>query len=95
MDRTPLGQTGEELSIVGFGGILVMNVEPSEAASLVAEAVDRGVNYFDVAPGYGNAEEGLGAAGDDGGARGGDHTNHLHIKSHSQRSRVCCKMQVT
>jgi aryl-alcohol dehydrogenase-like predicted oxidoreductase len=28
----------------------------------VAEAVDRGVNYFDVAPSYGNAEERLGPA---------------------------------
>jgi aryl-alcohol dehydrogenase-like predicted oxidoreductase len=62
MDRRPLGETGEELSIIGFGGILVMNVEPPEASSLVAEAVDRGVNYFDVAPSYGNAEERLGPA---------------------------------
>jgi aryl-alcohol dehydrogenase-like predicted oxidoreductase len=62
MERRPLGSTGAELSIIGFGGIVVMNVEPSEAASLVAEAVDRGVNYFDVAPSYGNAEERLGPA---------------------------------
>ena len=62
MDRRPLGNTGEELSIIGFGGILVMNVEPAEASSLVAEAVDRGVNYVDVAPSYGNAEERLGPA---------------------------------
>jgi aryl-alcohol dehydrogenase-like predicted oxidoreductase len=62
MERRPLGQTGQELSIVGFGGIVVMNVEPPEASRLVAEAVDRGVNYFDVAPSYGNAEERLGPA---------------------------------
>jgi aryl-alcohol dehydrogenase-like predicted oxidoreductase len=62
MERRPLGISGEELSIIGFGGILVMNVEPSEASALVAEAVDRGVNYFDVAPSYGNAEERLGPA---------------------------------
>ena len=62
MDRRPLGNTKAELSIIGFGGILVMNVEPKEAASLVAEAVDRGVNYVDVAPSYGNAEERLGPA---------------------------------
>src|SRR5213593_2445021 len=59
MERRPLGETGEELSIIGFGGIVVMNVEPGEASRLVAEAVDRGVNYFDVAPSYGNAEERL------------------------------------
>ncbi len=62
MDRRPLGNTGEELSIIGFGGIVVMNAEPSEASNRVAEAVDRGVNYFDVAPSYGNAEERLGPA---------------------------------
>jgi len=62
MERRPLGETGRELSIVGFGGIVVMNVEPPEASRLVAEAVDRGVNHFDVAPSYGNAEERLGPA---------------------------------
>jgi aryl-alcohol dehydrogenase-like predicted oxidoreductase len=62
MERRPLGTTGEELSMIGFGGILVMNVDPSEASNIVAEAVDRGVNYFDVAPSYGNAEERLGPA---------------------------------
>lgn len=62
MDRRPFGTTGEELSIIGFPGIAVMNEEPAEAARLVAEAVDRGVNYFDVAPSYGNAEERLGPA---------------------------------
>jgi aryl-alcohol dehydrogenase-like predicted oxidoreductase len=62
MERRPLGTTGDDLSIIGFGGIVVMNVEPAEAAERVAEAVDRGVNYFDVAPSYGNAEERLGPA---------------------------------
>jgi aryl-alcohol dehydrogenase-like predicted oxidoreductase len=62
MERRPLGSTGEELSIVGFGGVLVMGVESEEAENLVAEAVHRGVNYFDVAPSYGNAEERLGPA---------------------------------
>ncbi|MGD0801050.1 MAG: aldo/keto reductase [Terracidiphilus sp.] len=60
--RRPLGKTGEQLSIIGFGGIVVMNEETGAAAKIVAEAVDRGVNYFDVAPSYGNAEERLGPA---------------------------------
>jgi aryl-alcohol dehydrogenase-like predicted oxidoreductase len=62
MEKRLLGRTGESLSIVGFGGILVMNEEPSTASALVAQAIERGINYFDVAPSYGNAEERLGPA---------------------------------
>lgn len=57
-----LGKTGESLSIIGMGGIVVMNAEPTQAKNIVAESVDRGVNYFDVAPSYGNAQERLGPA---------------------------------
>ena len=46
----------DKLSIVGFGGIIVMGLEQKEASGIVAEAHDRGVNYFDVAPSYGNGE---------------------------------------
>ncbi|MFP5227754.1 MAG: aldo/keto reductase [Acidobacteriota bacterium] len=60
--RRKLGKTGEELSIIGFGGIVVMNEDPSSSSNIVAEAVDRGINYFDVAPSYGNAQERLGPA---------------------------------
>jgi predicted aldo/keto reductase-like oxidoreductase len=56
------GRTKEKLSIIGFGGMVVKNVTPKQAANFVAEAVDRGVNYFDVAPYYGNAQERLGLA---------------------------------
>lgn len=63
MKKRKLGKTGESLSIVGFGGIVVKDVEQAEADRLVAEAVEeRGINYFDVAPTYGNAEERLGPA---------------------------------
>jgi len=48
--------------MIGFGGIVVMNEEPGAAANIVAEAVDRGINYFDVAPSYGDAQERLGPA---------------------------------
>ena len=58
--RRTLGKTGEKLSIIGFGGIVVMNETTGESSNIVAEAVDRGINYFDVAPSYGNAQERLG-----------------------------------
>jgi len=39
-----------------------MDEDQSTAYKIVTEAVERGVNYFDVAPSYGNAEERLGPA---------------------------------
>jgi aryl-alcohol dehydrogenase-like predicted oxidoreductase len=60
--KRTLGKTGEQLSIIGFGGIVVMDEEPGAASNIVAEAVDRGINYFDIAPSYGNAQERLGPA---------------------------------
>lgn len=56
------GNTGIKLSIIGFGGIVVKNAEQSHANKVVAEAFERGVNYFDVAPSYGDAEIKLGPA---------------------------------
>lgn len=62
LPKRPYGKTGEALSTIGFGGIAVMNAEPEQAKRLVAEAVERGVSYFDVAPTYGDAEVKLGPA---------------------------------
>ena len=62
LEKRRLGKTGEKLSILGFGGIIVMNAEQSHANKVVAEAVDRGINYFDVAPTYGDAQDRLGPA---------------------------------
>ncbi|MEM2088428.1 MAG: aldo/keto reductase [Thermoproteota archaeon] len=62
MNKRRLGGTGEWLSIIGFGGIIVMNMDHSSARSIVTKAVERGINYFDVAPSYGNSEEVLGPA---------------------------------
>ena len=62
MQKRPFGQTGEDLSIIGFGGILVTNTEQAEANRLAKYAFDQGINYYDVAPAYGNAEERLGPA---------------------------------
>jgi aryl-alcohol dehydrogenase-like predicted oxidoreductase len=63
MEKRMLGKTGAELTIVGFGGIAVRDETPESSAKLVAQAVnERGINYFDVAPSYGNSEECLGPA---------------------------------
>jgi len=59
-----LYKDGVKLSIIGFGGIVVAGMEQKDANGIVAESIERGVNYFDVAPSYwsGEAEEKLGIA---------------------------------
>jgi len=56
------GITGVKLSIIGFGGIVVKDAQQQQANRVVAEAFEKGVNYFDVAPTYGDAELKLGPA---------------------------------
>lgn len=51
-----IGKTGLKMSDISFGcGKL-------SSASLIARAMDRGINYFDTAPDYGKSEEVLGKA---------------------------------
>ena len=62
LERRSLGKTGEKLSILGLGGVVVMNATEEQASQRVEEAIDHGINYFDVAPSYGNAEDMMGPA---------------------------------
>ena len=62
LEKRALGKTGVNLSFIGFGGIVVMDATPEQAAERVGEAINAGINYFDVAPSYGNAEIRLGPA---------------------------------
>ena len=62
LEKRSLGKTGEMISLIGFGGIIVRNVTPEDASASVKFAIDAGVNYFDVAPSYGDAEVKLGPA---------------------------------
>jgi len=56
------GTTGQQLSIIGFAGIVVKEETTEDSARYVSWAIDQGINYFDVAPGYGNAQNMLGPA---------------------------------
>ena len=69
MKYTQLGNTDIRISCVSYGGIVsagtydnISYPTEGQAASdrYVSWAVDHGVNYFDVAPGYGNAQDQLG-----------------------------------
>ena len=57
-------KNGMDLSVIGFGGIILKGMQQKTADRAIAEAVERGVNYFDVAPSYedGAVEEKLGPA---------------------------------
>ena len=52
--RRPYRNSGDMLSILGFGSIVLVLEEQARANRIVAEAVESGINYFDVAPSYGD-----------------------------------------
>jgi aryl-alcohol dehydrogenase-like predicted oxidoreductase len=66
MEYRTLGRTGLKVSEIGLGTSQTFRVVAREDESLshriVNEALDRGINFFDTAPSYGNAEEALGRA---------------------------------
>lgn len=58
--KRKLGKTGFEVFPVVYGGIVSSRDGQAASNNYVAWALDRGINYFDVAPSYGDAEEKLG-----------------------------------
>jgi aryl-alcohol dehydrogenase-like predicted oxidoreductase len=55
-----LGNTGYQVSAVVYGGIVSMRDGQTNSDRYVAWAIEQGINYFDVAPTYGDAQEKLG-----------------------------------
>ena len=56
LPRRELGRTGMKVSIVGFPGLALTKIDQSKSTDSLHNAFDRGVNYFDVAPNYGNGD---------------------------------------
>lgn len=60
MQRRPLGRTGFDVSVLGFGcgavGGLMVQGAPADQERAVARAIELGINYFDTATLYGNGE---------------------------------------
>jgi len=47
------GQTGEKISLLGFGGMRFKNIDDhDECVRMMTAAAEGGINYFDTAPGY-------------------------------------------
>ncbi len=62
MKYRKLGKTDLNVSEISFGGIIVMDKPQAEADQIVENAVKNGINFFDVGPTYGNAQNILGPA---------------------------------
>jgi len=62
MPRRVMGRTGLKVSIVGFSGFALNKYGQEECNKGVVKAFEEGVNYFDVAPAYGESEVRLGIA---------------------------------
>ncbi|MGO8747253.1 MAG: aldo/keto reductase [Thermoguttaceae bacterium] len=56
LPRRVLGRTGQKLSVVAFPGLALIHCDQTQSTAGLRRALDRGVNYFDVAPAYGNGE---------------------------------------
>ena len=53
MPRRELGRTGLKVSVVAFAGLALTHYEQKECTAGVHKAFDKGLNYYDVAPAYG------------------------------------------
>ena len=65
MQRRRLGRLGHDSSVLLYGGAALGEVSQEVADASVREALDAGINHFDVAAGYGEAEVRLGALMDE------------------------------
>jgi predicted aldo/keto reductase-like oxidoreductase len=62
LGKRRLGRTGLEVSIIGFGGIPIMRVDPAAATRAIARALESGIDFIDTARGYGDSEQKIGQA---------------------------------
>jgi aryl-alcohol dehydrogenase-like predicted oxidoreductase len=56
METRRLGRLGHDSSVLIYGGAALAAVSPQVAERAIQEALDAGVNHFDVAASYGDAE---------------------------------------
>lgn len=56
LPQRTLGRTAQKLSVVGFPGLALVHYPQEECTTALHNAFDRGINYFDVAPAYGNGQ---------------------------------------
>ncbi|MFP4500519.1 MAG: aldo/keto reductase [Candidatus Hydrogenedentota bacterium] len=57
MPRRPLGDSGIDLPVMGFGGLVARDNTPEAVDRVVGLSLDLGIDFFDTAASYGNSEE--------------------------------------
>ncbi len=62
LKKEPFGNTGMELTRIGFGGIPIMRVSVEKAVDVVLKALDMGINWIDTAAAYTGSELRIGKA---------------------------------
>lgn len=60
MEKRRLGRTGHMSTVVTFGAAALSRVSQGDADTAIQLALEHGINHFDVAPSYGDAELRLG-----------------------------------
>src|SRR4029078_10705052 len=56
VERRRLGAIGHDSSVLIYGAAALAEVNQNTADTSIQEALDAGINHFDVAAGYGDAE---------------------------------------
>ena len=62
MEKVRFGKTNLMVSRVGIGGIPIMRITKNDAANLVRESINMGINFIDTAHVYADSEEKIGEA---------------------------------
>jgi aryl-alcohol dehydrogenase-like predicted oxidoreductase len=91
LPRRPLGRTGMKVSVVGFPGLALAKIDQEKCTTALHKAFDRGLNYYDVAPNYGNgdAEIKMGV-----GLRGLDRSQYLLSCKTHKRDKAGAQMEL-
>jgi aryl-alcohol dehydrogenase-like predicted oxidoreductase len=60
MEMRTFGETGMEVTTLGYGAMALRKVDDSQAERLLNEVLDGGINFIDTAPDYGASEDLIG-----------------------------------
>ena len=60
METRRFGRTGHMSTIAIFGGAAFWQISQEDADKVIEQVLEAGINHFDIAPSYGQAEERVG-----------------------------------